>query len=162
MNISWHDTLAYCQWLSAVTGKPISLPSEAQWEKAARGDKDRREYPWGEQFDAARCNCAELGIGDTTPVGIFPDGASPYGCLDMAGNVWEWTRSAWADYPYDPRDGRERLDAGDDVARVLRGGSFDDGARVVRCGLRLRYSPDNQAQALRFSRCFVPIFTSGR
>lgn len=90
VNVSWHDALAYCRWLSEKTGKKISLPSEAQWEKAARGDKDKREYPWGDTFEATRCNSRDLGLGQTTPVGIFPNGASPYGCLDMSGNVWEW------------------------------------------------------------------------
>jgi formylglycine-generating enzyme required for sulfatase activity len=95
VNVSWHDAMAYCKWLSEVTGEKITLPSEAEWEKAARGDRDRRVYPWGDTFDPSRCNCWNLGLGRTTPVGIFPDGASPYGCLDMSGNVWEWTRSLW-------------------------------------------------------------------
>jgi formylglycine-generating enzyme required for sulfatase activity len=93
VNVSWNDALAYCRWLSEVTGKPITLPSEAEWEKAARGAQDARAYPWGDAFDAARCNVHESGFGDTTPVGIFLNGASPYGCLDMVGNVWDWTRS---------------------------------------------------------------------
>ena len=136
VNVSWRDALAYCEWLSGATGKQITLPSEAEWEKAARGDRDRREYPWGDEWDATRCNNYELGLGDTTPVGIFPEGASPYGVLDLAGNVWEWTRSHFRKYPYDPGDGRENLEAGDDVHRVLRGGSFDDGARLVRAACR--------------------------
>ncbi len=100
VNVSWHDAMAYCRWLSEVTGKSITLPSEAQWEKAARGDRDTREYPWGDDWDPNRCNNSELGIGDTTPVGIFPEGASPYGCLDMVGNTWEWTRSLWGRFGY--------------------------------------------------------------
>ena len=155
--VSWHDAMAYCRWLSGVTGKPITLPSEAQWEKAARGglppagrDKGRaREYPWGDEWDEAKCNTGELGLGDTTPVGIFPEGASPYGCLDMAGNVWEWTRSLWGEdysvpefkYPYDPRDGRENPEAGDDILRVLRGGSFFDLRVGARCAFRCWYGP---------------------
>ena len=85
--MSWQDALAYCRWLAAVTGKAVTLPSEAEWEKAARGASDARAYPWGDAFDAARCNAAESGFGDTTPVGIFASGASPYGCLDMAGTI---------------------------------------------------------------------------
>jgi formylglycine-generating enzyme required for sulfatase activity len=140
VNVSWDDALAYCRWLSQVSGQSITLPSEAQWEKAARGDKDKRAYPWGDTWNKTKCNTAELGLGDTTPVGIFPEGASPYGCLDMAGNVWEWTRSAYHEYPYDPADGREDLN-GTDVLRVLRGGSWfihGDGARVPGRG---RYYP---------------------
>ncbi|MBN8517176.1 MAG: SUMF1/EgtB/PvdO family nonheme iron enzyme [Candidatus Accumulibacter sp.] len=143
--MSWQDALAYCRWLAAVTGKAVTLPSEAEWEKAARGASDARAYPWGDAFDAARCNAAESGFGDTTPVGIFASGASPYGCLDMAGNVWEWTRSLWGKdwdkpefgYPYDPSDvQRENLDAPDEVWRVVRGGSWSGRRDLARCAVR--------------------------
>ncbi|MGH7492564.1 MAG: SUMF1/EgtB/PvdO family nonheme iron enzyme [bacterium] len=142
--VTWHEALAYCQWLSQKTGRTITLPSEAQWEKAARGADDKRLYPWGDQFEATLCNSRDLGLEDTTPVGIFPAGASPYGVLDMAGNVWEWTRSLWRKdastpefrYPYDPTNGRENLEAADDISRVVRGGSFYDFARRVRCSCR--------------------------
>ncbi|MFM8333111.1 MAG: NACHT domain-containing protein, partial [Candidatus Methylumidiphilus sp.] len=90
VRVSWHDARAYCRWLSAETGKAIGLPSEAEWEKAARGADDARRYPWGDDFDAKRCNVDESGFDGTTPVGIFVNGASLFGCLDMAGNVWEW------------------------------------------------------------------------
>ena len=140
VHVSWHDALAYCAWLSQMTGKPIMLPSEAEWEKAARGDQDKRTYPWGDAFDATKCSCSELGLISTTPVGIFPAGASPYGCLDMAGNVWEWTRSQYQGYPYNPTDGREDL-AGV-ASRVLRGGSFVNNRFDVRCAYRLRHGPD--------------------
>jgi len=123
--VSWYDAVAYCNWLSSVTGKPYRLPSETEWEKGARGT-DGRIYPWGNQWDAERCHTVESGKGDTTPVGAYPQGASPYGLLDMAGNVWEWTRSLWGEdweepsfkYPYDPDDGREDLEA---PGTVLRG-----------------------------------------
>jgi formylglycine-generating enzyme required for sulfatase activity/energy-coupling factor transporter ATP-binding protein EcfA2 len=157
VNVSWHDAMAYCEWLGRQLQVPgsrlqvwrngqlealnlgpgtwtVRLPSEAEWEKAARGDRDRRAYPWGDTFDANRCNSYELRLGDTTPVGIFSDGASPYGVLDMAGNVWEWTHSVYKDYPYDPGDGRE--DRGAEGARVVRGGAFNDLAGYVRCAFR--------------------------
>jgi formylglycine-generating enzyme required for sulfatase activity/energy-coupling factor transporter ATP-binding protein EcfA2 len=140
VDVSWDDVVVYCAWLSEVTGRSVTLPSEAEWEKAARGSKDRRAYPWGDAFDATRCNSRNLGLGDTTPVGIFVDGASPYGVLDMAGNVWEWTRSLYEVYPYDVGDGREELDSRD--PRVLRGGAFFDYPRNVRCAYRLRFDPD--------------------
>ena len=159
VKVSWHDALAYCRWLSEATGKSISLPSEAEWEKAARGDQDQREYPWGDTFEATRCNTSELGFGDTTPVGIFPNGASPYGCLDLAGNVWEWTRSLWGEasskpefaYPYDPDDAkRENLEAGDDVYRVLRGGSWISVRVAARCAYGYRGHPDFRSGDLGF------------
>ena len=134
--VNWHDACGYCAWLSQVIGQPVRLPTEAEWEKAARGDRDKRVYPWGETFDVVKCNSAALGLDDTTPVGIFPAGASPYGCLDLAGNMWEWTCSLWKAYPYDPNDGRENLAASDEERCVLRGGAFWDVHRFVRCAVR--------------------------
>lgn len=146
VKVSWHDAIAYCNWLSQMTGKHITLPSEAEWEKAARGDQDRRIYPWGDVFDMRKCNCGAFGLQDTSAVGIFPKGASPYGCLDMAGNVWEWTRSRFASYPYQTDDGREdlkvdRSDEEDDNRRVLRGGSFSYNGGIVRCAYRNHFLP---------------------
>jgi formylglycine-generating enzyme required for sulfatase activity len=136
--VSWHDAVAYCRWLSEVTGRPYRLPSEAEWEKGARGT-DGHIWPWGNQWDAKRCNTRESGKGDTTPVGAYPEGASPYGLLDMAGNVWDWTRSIDRDYPYNPNDGREDLEA--KGARVLRGGSWYDGRDRARCVVRDTWDP---------------------
>jgi formylglycine-generating enzyme required for sulfatase activity len=136
--VSWHDALAYCDWLAEVTGKPYRLPSEAEWEKAARGS-DGRIYPWGNEWDVERCNSQKGGEGDTTPVGAYPEGASPYGLLDMAGNVWEFTRSVHRDYPYDPEDGREDLEA--EGRRTFRGGAYNAVRGVIRCAYRLRYPP---------------------
>jgi formylglycine-generating enzyme required for sulfatase activity len=149
VNVSWHDAMAYCAWLSEQTGQAITLPSEAQWERAARGNLDQREYPWGEDFEAVRCNSDELGLGRTTPVGIFPDGASPDGCLDMVGNVWEWTRSLWGQdwqkpefgYPYDANDGREDPATPDEMLRMVRGGSWRHSRSGMRCAFRNRGDP---------------------
>ncbi len=135
VDVSWYDAMAYCRWLAEVTGKPYSLPSETEWEKGSRGPSigsgSGRIYPWGDQWDAKRCNTGKGSKGDATPVGAYPLGASLYGLLDCAGNVWEWTRSLWGTdwkkpqfgYPYDSTDGRENLEAGSDILRVLRGGS---------------------------------------
>ena len=138
--VSWHDALKYCEWLSKVTGKPVRLPTEAEWEKAARGDQDKRAYPWGDDFDPARCNSSESGIGGTSPVGIYPTGASPYGALDMAGNVWEWCQSKKDAYPYSSEDGREELEG--DAGRVVRGGSWLNYQDVARCACRSVGPPD--------------------
>jgi formylglycine-generating enzyme required for sulfatase activity len=137
--VSWNDVCGYCTWLSRLINKQVRLPTEAEWEKAARGDGDKRPYPWGETFDMVKCNSGALGLDDTTPVGVFPAGASPYGCLDMAGNVWEWTCSLWGGYPYNPHDGRENLDVPDDASRVLRGGAFWRDRQSVRCASRSGY-----------------------
>lgn len=133
VNVNWHDVLAYCRWLSETTGRHYTLPNEAEWEKAGRGT-DGRIWPWGNVFDKEKCNSSESGIEDTTPVGDYPAGASPYGLLDMAGNIWEWTRSLFESYPYKPDDGREDLSA--EGYRVLRGGSFLHGLYNVRCAYR--------------------------
>jgi formylglycine-generating enzyme required for sulfatase activity len=150
--VSWHDAMAYCQWLEDVTRKPYALPSEAEWEKAARGT-DGLIYPWGDKPPTdGLCNFGDLNRG-TTPVGTYsPQGDSPYGCADMAGNVWEWTRSLWGEdwgepefgYPYDPTDGREDITAGDGVLRVLRGGAFGFSPGSARCAFRFRNSPDGR------------------
>ena len=136
VNVSWEDATTYCAWLSQMSGKKISLPTEAQWERAARGDEDQRNYPWGEWFDGY-CNTAELGIGDTTPVGIFPEGISPHSCLDMAGNVWEWC----ADW-YDGDAYAKRVKMGNLVSNPTR--PSKGSSRVVRCGSF--YSPNGYAR----------------
>jgi formylglycine-generating enzyme required for sulfatase activity len=163
--VSLHDAVAYCKWLAEMTGKPYWLPSEAEWEKAARGTGGRL-YPWGNEWDAQRCNTYEGGPKRTTPAGYYsPRGDSPYGCADMAGNVWEWTRSMWGKervksdfkYPYDPTDGRENLGAGDEVLRVLRGGSWYDNRVFGRCAFRGRYFPTNQWLYYGFRIVVSPI-----
>jgi len=161
VNVTWHDALAYCRWLGEQTGLPVTLPSEAEWEKAARGT-DGRIYPWGDEPpDESLCNFS-LNVGETTPVGRYsPRGDSPYGCADMAGNVWEWTRSIWREYPYDPEDGREDLEAGDEALRVLRGGSFSSSQRRVRCAYRDHYFPLARLTAYGF-RCVVAPVASER
>ncbi len=129
--VSWFGADAYAKWSKA------RLPSEMEWEKAARG-ADGLVYPWGNEFNKDACNSRESGIRRTTPVDIYDKGKSVYGVYDMAGNVWEWTRSIYKEYPYDPNDGREKLIESEDAWPVVRGGSFLLNSGGVRCACRSR------------------------
>jgi formylglycine-generating enzyme required for sulfatase activity len=161
-NVSWLDAQAFCSWVEAAIlpgikrfqGCQARLPTEAEWEKAARG-MDGREYPWGDQPpNKYRCNFG-FGLGDMTPVGQFsPQSDSPYGCADMAGNVWEWTHSLYQPYPYREDDGRE-----DDSARgerVARGGASYSTANFLRCSSRLSSDPDRAYLSHGFRLCVAP------
>ena len=125
VGVSWFEAVAYCRWLSKQIGIEFRLPSEAEWEKAARG-MDGRIYPWGNMWEEGRCNSAEAGLNRTTPVGQYPNGVSPYGALDMAGNVWEWVATqAGKSYPYQLEDEWQAAYVENDTQyRVLRGGSW--------------------------------------
>ena len=158
--VSRDDAVAFCAWASEVTARELRLPTEAEWEKAARGT-DGSLYPWGnEDPDQNLCNFnsnidATHGM-DTTTVGRFsPGGDSPYGCADMAGNVFEWTSSLYKGYPYDASDGRE--DASIPGARVLRGGSFASPGSYARAAFRYYNSPDLRNFHFGFRICASPI-----
>jgi formylglycine-generating enzyme required for sulfatase activity len=139
VNVTWHDACAYCRWLSEMRGEKVRLPTEAEWEKAARGI-DGRVYPWGsEDADPNRANYNDSQIGGTSPVGCFPGGQSPYGCFDMAGNVFEWTSTLYKPYRYQADDGRE--DPNPNGTRIVRGGAWWTSGEWVRCACRNRHSP---------------------
>ena len=150
VQVIWKDAQAFCVWLNQEyasvrpRGLVFRLPTESEWEKSARGE-DGRIFSWGNEFSGKNCNSNESGPGRTTSVGLYsPRGDSPYGCADMAGNVWEWTASLWGKdskkpdfgYPYMARDGRENQKAADDVYRIVRGGSFSNVIRNVRAAVR--------------------------
>jgi iron(II)-dependent oxidoreductase len=208
VSASWYDAQAFCAWLTErwrddlPAGWAVMLPSEAEWEKAARGGArvpavarvvtvkqgawsvphdgaenplPQRAYPWGGAWAEGNANTSG-NVGHASTPGCFESGRSPYGCDDMAGNVWEWTRSLWGEdigapefaYPYDPRDReRERVDAGPNIWRVVRGGSWNHDRGFARCAYRLWVRPDLRffplgfRVVLRASPCFVaPIFAA--
>jgi formylglycine-generating enzyme required for sulfatase activity len=140
VGVTWFEASAYCSWLSKNLSRKFSLPTEPQWERAAKGDRDRI-YPWGDSWSADRANGLSEQLLQPSPVGIFPAGRSQFGCYDMIGNVFEWTRSVYRPYPYQPADGREEM-SGDGV-RVVRGGGWDSVQRVLRCSLRGDMCPPN-------------------
>ena len=142
--VSWHDAMAYCHWLAEETGQPYRLPSEAEWEKGARGSQG------GEK----RYNTAGSKRG-VTSVGAYSQGAITYDLPDMSGNVWEWTlgaerypRGGCEVYPYDPGNGQEDIKSG--VGRVLRGGSWYRDQWYARCTLRYGVYPDARYHYLGF------------
>lgn len=192
--ISWKDALAFCRWLNGVAHKYnflpnnyfISLPSEAEWEKASRGGMTipkhpilvnlteitkgtenveliqnpdpKRIYPWGSLFNKESANYLDIGVMTTTAVGAFPSGKSPYGLLDMSGNVFEWTRSRWGGhfnqpgfvYPYRFDDLEvDDLEAND--LRILRGGDWNSPYSKIRCSYRERDFPDHKFHGLRIA-----------
>lgn len=153
VGVSWHEAVAFCRWLAERAGGEIRLPTEAEWEKAARGT-DGRTYPWGNEWGDSKANTAELDLKNTTAVGRFPEGASPYGVLDMAGNVWEWCGTLYQPYPYVVNDGREDQTA--EGWRVLRGGSWSDEHQNARCAFRYGFDPTGRYSDTGFRVVFVP------
>jgi toxoflavin biosynthesis protein ToxD len=129
--VSWSDAQEYCRWLSIITGRSYRLPTEAEWEKAARCDKSHSPsrsciYPWGDQWDKEKCNTSENREGKLKPVGSYPTGASSYFVQDCSGNVWEWTSSLNLPYPY-TKDTHEVPDPTGNQTHVVRGSSYFNG-----------------------------------
>lgn len=160
IHTDWYMANTYCEWRNG------RLPTEAEWEKAARGDLDSIIYPWGNLFDETKANFCDKNCkapwsgdanyddkyADTAPVDAYPGGASIYGVYNMAGNVWEWVSTLYYPYPYDVNDGREDMNASGD--RVLRGGSFNNEHYRIRLSLRFQGSPASVADNFGF-RCAI-------
>lgn len=190
-NITWYEALAFTRWLNQARGAErtaglaFGLPSEAEWEKAARGGlrtpirpqiralrdgliapetelhenpSTERRYPWGNDFDRDNANAREVSIRSTSSIGVFQGGVSLYGCQDLSGNVWEWTRSLYGNYPYVPDRKRENLAASPDNVRVVRGGAFYLGAVFARCALRYWLKP-GVSSGLGFRVVASPFFS---
>ncbi|HNT06208.1 MAG TPA: formylglycine-generating enzyme family protein, partial [Anaerolineae bacterium] len=152
VGVSWYEAEAYCRWAGA------RLPTEEEWEKASRGT-DGRIFSWGSKWDGGRLNYCDSGcpygwkdtaVNDgyftTAPVGTYPRGASPYGALDMAGNVWEWVNAWYKGYPGTTYQNREF----GEIYRVLRGGSWFHGPEQARCASRFRWLPDARGSWVGF------------
>ena len=183
VGVSWYEAAAFCKWLSAresahkskITSEAsgatkegnakkrerakrvtFRLPTEAEWEYAARGANRACNFPWGDQFEPGRANTAEAGFGRTTPVDYFPNGASVFGVWGMSGNVFEWTLSKWGAnwqelqyvYPYYADDGREEIEGS--AARVMRGGSWFNPYPEALCAYRSRYLAGSRGSNIGF------------
>jgi formylglycine-generating enzyme required for sulfatase activity len=150
--VSWDMAQAYCQWRGG------NLPTEAQWEKAARGTDDRF-YPWGSGLDCDHANFGSetkmCAVDDTTEVGSYPMGASPYGLLDMAGNVWEWVLDWYDANYYEIMAAFDPLGPGSGAERAIRGGSWQHGPASVQTTRRGGLEPDYQLDRFGF-RCAYP------
>jgi formylglycine-generating enzyme required for sulfatase activity len=139
-DVSWDDAQKYVQWLSKTSGHPYRLPTEAEWEYAARGGTSTT-YWWGEQMRKGTANCKDCGdpwqADSPTPVGSFAP--NPYGLYDMNGSVWEWVSDCWHNsYKGAPNDGRAWTE-GDCHVRVIRGGSWREGASYMPSSTRFKY-----------------------
>lgn len=139
VGVTWFEAQAYCAWLTAVTSRTFRLPTEAEWEAAARG-VEGSTYPWGDSWDSSKANTIESRVLQPSPVGVYvaAGGKGAFEAEDQSGNVWEWTSSLYRDYPYDSALSEQPEEGGH---RVLRGGSWLDGGRFARCAYRDRYVP---------------------
>jgi serine/threonine-protein kinase len=167
--VTWDKANAYCEWAGSTSGVTVRLPTEAEWEKATRGENGRN-YPWGN--DAPNCNLANFTSysiyadnsmisilpnackDDTIEVGSFPDGASPYGALDMVGNVWEWVADYYAAYPSSSES--NPIGPSEGFYRMVRGGGWNIDVPGMYTFSRLAYPPYYTEGNLGF-RCARPI-----
>ena len=176
-DVTWHDAVAYCGWLTSLwrakktigEDEQVRLPSEPEWEKAASSGRNSFEvaecmYPWGTEWRNDASNSEETGLNSSCAVGLYPKGASNYGCHDMAGNIWEWCSTLWGEdmatpsfsYPWQD-DGRESSEASPSLRRVLRGGCFSSGRMKANCTYRGSLEPSGYWRGNGFrvvvSRC---------
>ncbi|MCX7112239.1 MAG: SUMF1/EgtB/PvdO family nonheme iron enzyme [Proteobacteria bacterium] len=157
--VSWFDAVAFCRWLTHLSGYEVRLPTEQEWEKAARGPKGF-EYPWGDRYKPGHANINETSdnavphyLEQTSAVGLYPQGQSPFGVLDMTGNVWEWCLN---EYDQPQRKGMEG-----EARRVVRGGSWNFYQVYSRCAVRFWNPPDYRSNLFGFRvvvvLCSAPV-----
>lgn len=149
--VSWAQASGYAAWFAGISGMPVRLPTEDEWERAARGD-DAREFPWGDDFRPGRANLRGAGYGDSLPVGSFPAGESPFGVLDLVGNVDEWTSTEHYPYPGAPASVPAR-EAWAVDPHITRGGSWQHDRDLARCARRHgAYDPTLSGVGFRLAR----------
>lgn len=149
VGICWYEARAYVRWLAEQTGLGFRLPTEVEWEAAARG-KEGRRFAYGDAYDPLICNTTDTHVRRTTPIGVFPDSDTPEGVCDLTGNIWDWTSSAFGvrsddpefGYPYVKDDGREDAETAGDVRRVMRGGGWNNNRLIARAASRDLDLPD--------------------
>lgn len=145
-NVSWYEAMAYCNWLSYRLKRKVTLPNRLRWKRALRGDSGQ-EFPWGETFNPALCNTRNSGIRKTTPVDAYPDGASPFGVMDMIGNVWEWCVNTRPDEPDTIRDRSYR---------AAMGGSFNTTYHPRRHNFEMYIDPEYYGNTIGFRPVILP------
>lgn len=150
VGVSWYEASAYCEWLAEQSGMPIRLPTENEWEAAAAGCSGR-SFPWGEKFEVANANTFEIHIRGTTPLGVFPEGHTPEGLFDMAGNVFEWVASILLPYPNTSTPDGTKISPRESC--VCRGGSWRHNCVRSRCSYRGRGLPFTRNDDLGFRLC---------
>jgi formylglycine-generating enzyme required for sulfatase activity len=156
VGVSWFEAVAFCRWLGEKLKLDVRLPTEAEWERAAR-HSDGRIFPWGDEMDVAqRCNMEQTGMGQTCTVGTFPSGNAACGASDMAGNVFEWCCTVWLhNYKGYEKKATDELEF--EGTRVLRGGAWASRLEDVRCVSRIFCTPDERKPVIGFRVVAPPI-----
>jgi len=158
--VGYDDALAFCRWLSDEIGRSVRLPTEAEWEKAARGGADDgRRYPWGDDIDPSRCNFLSEGTikrhRGTRPTGTYPPNA--YGLYDVCGNVWEWVSDWYSPDYYANGDARDPKGPDSGSMRIVRGGAWvNDDVSLLRITYRHKVPPDTYAYSVGFRIVCAP------
>jgi sulfatase modifying factor 1 len=157
--VQFDDALDYCRWLSQVLERTVRLPTEAEWERAARGGTDGQRYPWGNDIDASRCNFlidpATKRQRGTRPTGTYPPNA--YGLYDVCGNVWEWVADWYNPDYYGAGDMRDPRGPEWESMRIVRGGSWVNAdVAMLRCAYRHKVPPDTYAYSVGFRIVCAP------